>query len=87
MGTSKLIKKLEHFFGLSEKKQHKKREKLQEIIDKLQEKKDRLKKEIVVESAIDETSSRYHGLCKQRKALSKLLKKARKQADRLDEES
>ena len=84
MGTSKLIEKLEEFLGLSKKKQHKKREKLNDIILKLQEKKDQMKEEIVMESEADETSPRYHELSKQRKAISKLIKKAKKQAKRLD---
>ena len=87
MGTSKLIQKLEDFLGLSEQKQHKKREKLEKIILKLQDKKNQLEKEIVIESEIDETSSHYHELSKQRKAISKLLKKAKKQASLLDQET
>ena len=86
MGTSKLIQKMEDFFGLSEKKQQKKREKLEKIILKLQDKKTRLDTDIVIESEIDETSARYHELNKQRQAISKLIKKAKKQANYLDEQ-
>lgn len=86
MGTHKLVEKLEDFLGLSEKKQYKKREKLEGIILKLQDKKMRLDKEIVIESEIDETSSRYHDLNKQRMVISRLLKKARQQAAHLDED-
>ena len=86
MGTNKLMHKLEDFLGLSETKQRKKREKLEGIIAKLQDKKSRLDKEIVLESELDETSSRYHELDKQRKAISRLLKKAKQQASYLDQE-
>ena len=87
MGTHKLMHKLEDFLGLSEKKQRKKREKLEGIIEKLQDKKNRLDEEIVAESEIDETSERYHDLDKQRIAISRLLKKAKQQASHLDEEA
>ena len=86
MGTSKLIQKLEDFFDLSEKKQHKKREKLEKIILKLQQKKAELEKEVIVESEIDETSTSYLDLMSQHKAISKLLKKAKRQASHLDDE-
>ena len=86
MGTNKLIHKLEDFLGLSEKKQRKKREKLEAIIGKLQDKKTRLDQEIVAESEIDETSTRFHELSKEHKAISRLLKKAKQQASHLDQE-
>ena len=86
MGTTKLMHKLDEFLGLSEKKQRKKREKLEGIIVKLQDKKNALDQEIVLESELDETSTRYHELDKQRKAISRLLKKAKQQASHLDEE-
>ena len=86
MGTNKLIEKLEDFFGLSEKKQQKKREKLLKIIRKLEEKKIALEQDVVEESEIDETSARYHELNHQLKVLSKLIKKAKKQEAQLDHE-
>ncbi|MCP3933418.1 MAG: hypothetical protein GY705_30480 [Bacteroidetes bacterium] len=78
MGTNKLQEKLNHFFGLSEKKQSKKHEKLVKIINKLEEKKSSLEKKMIVQSRIDETAVNYHDMRDELNVISKLIKKAKK---------
>ena len=80
MGTSKLIGKLERFFDLSKNKQQEKRDKLLKIIAKLEDKKARLEVEVMEESKIDDTTTRYHDLSKELIVLSELIKKAKKKA-------
>ena len=78
MNTNKLIHKLEDFLGLSKKKQGKKHDKLLKIIGKLKNKKSKLEVDVINESKIDETSTRYHELSQELKIVSRLIKKARK---------
>jgi len=78
MNTDKLIHKFENIFNLSKKKQEKKQDKLLKIIGKLQEKKSELEREVIKESKIDDTSTRYHDLSQELKVVSKLIKKAKK---------
>jgi hypothetical protein len=86
MGTSKLMRKLEEFFDLSRSKQIKKRDKLDEFIARLDEKKAKLEAEMVTESETDETSEAHQELEKKHKAVSKLLKRARQSHHDLTEE-
>lgn len=79
MNTDKLIRKLEDFFSLSEKKQEIKHDKLSKIIEKLESKKSKLETRVIDESKIDETSSKYHDLSQELKVVSRLIKKAKKQ--------
>jgi hypothetical protein len=86
MGTHKLIKKIEDFFDQSRQKQIKKRDKLAEFIDKLEEKKTTLEQQIINESEHDQTSLKYRELDKKFKAVCKLLKRAKQQNHALVEE-
>ncbi|TNF89420.1 MAG: hypothetical protein JSU67_07555 [Gammaproteobacteria bacterium] len=78
MSTNKLLDKLEGFFDLSAKKQQKKHHKLLKIIRKLEQKKDALEAELIEAGKEDDTSSRYHELDTELKAISKLIKRAKK---------
>ena len=78
MSTNKLLDKLEVFFDLSAKKQKKKHHKLLKIIRKLEQKKDALEAELIEAGKEDDTSSRYHELDTELKAISKLIKRAKK---------
>jgi len=78
MGTSKLTDKLDEFFNLSKSKQKKKHDKLLKIIQKLDEKKLSLEHKMIIESEIDETSEKFNEVRNEFKAVSKLLKKAKK---------
>jgi hypothetical protein len=80
MVTSKLIGKLEGFFDLSKKKQEIKRDKLLEIIEKLERKKSRLGVKLMEEGKLDDTSARYQDLSKELKVISELIKKGKKKA-------
>jgi hypothetical protein len=77
MNTDKLVKKLQKFFDLSTKKQSKKHDKLLEIIDKLEHKKDKLEKELFEVSEQDATSARYHELNRELSVIGKLIKNAK----------
>jgi len=78
MKINELIDKAEDFFDLSKKKQKAKSEKFLKLIQSLQEKKDGIKKEIKKESKKDKKSKACYNLCKEFKAINKLLKKAKK---------
>ena len=80
MGTNKLVGKLEGFFDLSKKKQEIKRDKLLEIIEKLERNKARLGAKLMEEGKIDDTSTRYQDLNKELKVISELIKKGKKKA-------
>jgi hypothetical protein len=80
MVTSKLIGKLEGFFDLSKKKQEIKRDKLLEIIEKLERKKSRLGVKLMEEGKLDDTSARYQDLSKELKVITELIKKGKKKA-------
>jgi len=80
MGTNKLVGKLEGFFDLSKKKQEIKRDKLLEIIEKLERKKSRLGVKLMEEGKLDDTSARYQDLSKELKVISELIKKGKKKA-------
>ena len=77
MNTDKLVKKLQKYFDLSTKKQSKKHDKLLEIIDKLEQKKDKLEKELFEVSEQDATSTRYHELSRELSVIGKLIKNAK----------
>jgi acyl-coenzyme A synthetase/AMP-(fatty) acid ligase len=85
MGMSKLARKLEDFLDLSKKRQVKKRDKLAKFIDKLDKKKNKLEKAMAAESEHDETSNTYKALRQEFKAVSKLLKRAKKNEHALAE--
>ncbi len=76
MGTNKLIDKLEKYINLSEKKRHKKHDKLQKIIHELEEKKSRLEQKALDERKIDASSSRYRNLNRKILVISNLISKA-----------
>jgi len=80
MDTNKLVGKLEKFFDLSKKKQENKRDKLLEIIEKLERKKSRLGVKLMEEGKLDDTSARYQDLSKELKVISELIKKGKKKA-------
>ena len=71
------MQKLDDYLDLSKKKQNEKRDKLLKIISKLEQKKVQLKTEMIIESEKDETSETFYNLKKERKVISKLLKKAK----------
>jgi len=83
MGTTKLVKKLEKFFDLTENKQREKHDKLLKIIHQLEEKKSRLEQKAQKEKEIDESSSRYQILKRKLLVISSLISKA-KQKDLAD---
>ncbi len=79
MGIEKLFNRLDDFFDQSKKKQKKKAEKLSKIITALEEKKIKLKIQIKAEALKCKKSKQTYNLCKEFKALVKILKKAKKQ--------
>ncbi len=86
MDTTELIDKLEDFFGLSSKKKKKKKEKLLKIIRKLENKKSSLDVAVREASKLDETSSRYHDMQHEFKVIRRLIKKAKKQYLKINEQ-
>jgi hypothetical protein len=78
MNLNKLVNSLEEFFDLSGKKQKKKRDKLIKIINKLENKKANLKKQVQKESKNHKGSKQAQSLCREFKVVTKLLKKATK---------
>lgn len=83
MSIKDLLAQMDEFFDLSKKKQRKKHDKLTKLIDSLENKKTRLKKQIQKESKIDKDSKRIYNMCKEFKVLNKLIKKAKKQETKL----
>ncbi|MCP4470740.1 MAG: hypothetical protein GY815_08645 [Gammaproteobacteria bacterium] len=79
MGTNKLIGKVERFFDMSSKKQEKKHDKLLKIIEKLEQKKEKLQLRLVEEGKSDDTSSTYHELSREMDVIKALILKAKKQ--------
>ncbi len=78
MTIKKMLRKLDDYFNLPQKKQNEKHDKLVKIITKLERKKFELKAKMMVESEKDTTTEMYHDLQKELKVVSKMLKKARK---------
>ena len=77
MNIKNIMQKLDDYFDLSKKKQKEKHDKLLKIISKLEQKKVQLKAEMIIESEKDETSETFYNLKKEKKVISKLLKKAK----------
>ena len=86
MSIKKLLERLDDFFDQSKKKQKKKSDKLALIIKSLEEKKSELKKEMKTEAQINKHSKKIYNCCKEFKVISKMLKKAKKQASILNRE-
>lgn len=82
MSIKDLLNQVNDFFDLSKKKQRKKKDKLLTLIDSLKEKRNELKKNIKQNSNTD--SKDIYNLCKEFKVLTKLIKKAKKQRDKLN---
>ena len=82
MNLNKIMDKLENFLGLPEKKRKKKQDNLLKIIDKLETKKSNIKKKLKKESRKSKNSGSTNKLCKEFKAVTKLLNKAHKHHDR-----
>lgn len=78
MKIKDLMENINDFFDLSKKKQKDKSNKLKKMISSLENKKDFLKKEIKKEAKRDKKSKNCYNLCKEYKAVNKLLKKAKK---------
>ena len=78
MKIKSLMENIEGFFDLSKKKQRDKSEKLRKMIESLEYKKADIKKEIRKEAKRDKKSKDCYNLCKEFKAINKLLKKAKK---------
>ena len=78
MKLKELMEKVDDFFDLSKKKQKEKSDKLKKMILSLEKKKSDLKKKIRKESETDKKSKHCYNLCKEFKAINKLLKKAKK---------
>ena len=78
MSINSLLEKLDDFLNMSKHKQREKHKKLTKIIHKLEKKKGKLEEEIIEECRADDTSDRCHDLMKEKKVVSKLIKKARK---------
>ncbi len=81
MSIKSLLEQLDDFFDLSRKKQRKKREKLDKLIVSLEEKKATLKRKIRRETHKEKNSKKAYNLCKEFKAISRIIKKAKKRAD------
>ena len=81
MNLNKIMDKLEDFMGLSEKKRKKKQDNLLKIIHKLETKKANIKKKLKKESRKNKNSNSANKLCKEFKAVTKLLNKAHKHHD------
>ena len=81
MSIKSLLKQMDDFFDLSRKKQRKKREKLNKLIVSLEEKKAKLKRKIRRENHKDKNGKKVYNLCKEFKAISRMIKKAKKRAD------
>lgn len=77
MDTNKLVEKVEEFFDLSKKKQHKKHDKLLKIIHKLEKKQSTLEQKLQKEGQVDAGSSRYQDLQRELRVISKLISKAK----------
>ena len=77
MGTAKLVEKLEKFFDLSEKKQNKKHHKLLKIVGKLEQKHDKLHREMTQEGRTSSNSERYQELGRELDVISGLIRKAK----------
>ena len=86
MSIKDLLSQVNDFFDLSRKKQRKKQDKLTALMDSLKTKKTELKREIKKESRKDKSSKKIYNLCKEFKVLTKLIKKARKQKEKLVKE-
>jgi len=84
MGIEELFVRFDAFFDQSKKKQKKKVEKLAEIIISLQENKAKLKAKLKAEAIKCKKSKKSYNLCKEFKALSKMLKKAIKQQEKIN---
>jgi len=78
MSINSLLEKLDDFLDLSKHKQKEKHKKLKKIIKKLKGKRLELEEAIIKECRADDTSDRCHDLMKERKVVSRLIKKARK---------
>ncbi len=81
MSIKSLLEQLDDFLDLSKKKQRRKREKLDKLIVSLEEKKAKLKRKIRRETHKDKNSKKVYNLCKEFKAISRMIKKAKKRAD------
>ncbi len=81
MGIKKLLKHLDEFFDQSKKKQKKKSEKLSKLIVSLEEKKSEIKDSLKTEAIKCKKSKKTYEFCKEFKALCRMLKKAKKQED------
>ncbi len=77
MSIKSLLEQMDDFFDLSRKKQRKKREKLDKLIVSLEEKKAKLKRKIRRETHKDKSSKKVYNLCKEFKAISRMIKKLR----------
>lgn len=86
MNIKEIVEQFNEFFDLSKKKQRKKMDKLAKIMDSLEERKIQLKKDIQKESKVDKKSKKIYNYCKEFKVLSKLIKKARKQQKKLEDD-
>ena len=78
MKIKDLMENIDDFFDLSKKKQKNKRDKLKKMIKSLEDKKEDLKQVIRKEANRDKKSKTCYNLCKEFKAVNKLLKKAKK---------
>lgn len=78
MSINSLLEKLDDFLDLSKHKQQEKHKKLKKIIKKLKVKRLELEEAIIRECKADDTSDRCRDLMKERKVVSRLIKKARK---------
>ncbi len=81
MSIKSLLEQMDDFLDLSKKKQRRKREKLDKLIVSLEEKKAKLKRKIRRETHKDKNSKKVYNLCKEFKAISRMIKKAKKRAD------
>ncbi len=86
MSIKKLLARLDEFFDQSKKKQKKKSDNLAKIIEALELKRAKIKKELKAESKIITNNKQTYNLCKEFKAITKMIKKAKKQERHLCDE-
>ena len=86
MSIKDLLLQVDDFFDLSRKKQRKKREKLARLIISLEQKKSQIKSKMRRETRKDKKSKKVYNLCKEFKAITRLIKKARKREALINKE-
>jgi len=86
MNLKDIIAMLDDYFDKTSSRENRTQDTLLTIINKLEQKQDELKAEMIKQSETDETSEAFHDMQKQLKVISKLLKKAGKKQAKIKAE-